>query len=523
VFAPEQIASRLGDRFQLLTGGSRTALPRQHTLRALIDWSYDLLSEPECALLRGLSVFAGGWTFEAAEAIAPDLDVLNLLTQLVNKSLVVAEDQSGETRYRFLETIRQYARDRLFEADEAEVTRNRHLDYFLRLTEQARDAIENPKSTIFVTLGATDIIAQLEQLWLEFDNVRAALEWGLEHRPEDALTLAMLLWIDQVEPTEARRWLQEGLARVDALPPVEGEAAIHRAKLRIRGVIAVSSQAIRQGESAKVRPLLEDAVVKARAVGDPFILAGALGILSLALRFVGDIPAMRAPAEESVALLRQSNQKSWLGMSLITLAWAEGHAGDLEARRKHIAEALALVADTSDVMTYNFYFSASQEARALGELDAARSYLQKCFALLPLLRDRNSSAMITSELAHVGRQSGALDTATALYEETILQWKDLGHRAAVANQLECLGFIARAQGQANRAARLLSAAEALRELAGAPMMAFERVEYDREVATLHEQLDDMIFASEWAAGRAMSMDQAIGYALTKATLHQTPT
>ena len=116
VLSAEQIAARLDDRFRLLTGGSRTALPRQQTLRALIDWSYDLLPADECRLLRQLSVFAGGWTLEAAEAVGEDLDVLDVVEQLVNKSLVIAEEQGREIRYRLLETIRQYARDKLFEA-----------------------------------------------------------------------------------------------------------------------------------------------------------------------------------------------------------------------------------------------------------------------------------------------------------------------------------------------------------------------------------------------------------------------
>ena len=141
VFPAEQIATRLDDRFKLLTGGSRTALPRQQTLRALIDWSYDMLSEDERALLRRLSVFAGGWVFEAAKSICNNLDVLNLLTQLVNKSLVTMDDEGNEPRYRLLETVRQYARDKLMEAGEAEKMRNRHLDYFVQLTENAEQEL----------------------------------------------------------------------------------------------------------------------------------------------------------------------------------------------------------------------------------------------------------------------------------------------------------------------------------------------------------------------------------------------
>ena len=140
----EQIAARLDDRFRLLTGGSRTALPRQQTLRALIDWSYDLLSEPERLLLRRLSVFVGGWTFEAAEAVCSDLDVLSLLEQLVNKSLVVMEETQGQARYTMLETIRQYARDKLVESGEAAALRDRHFDYFLQLSEQAEPELSHP-------------------------------------------------------------------------------------------------------------------------------------------------------------------------------------------------------------------------------------------------------------------------------------------------------------------------------------------------------------------------------------------
>jgi predicted ATPase len=137
MLTPQQIAARLDDRFRLLTGGSRTALPRQQTLRSLIDWSYDLLSEPERLLFCQLSVFVGGWSLEAAEAVCPDLDVFDLLAQLVQKSLVVADDStaSGETRFRLLETIRQYARDKLLERGAAEGVRDRHLNYYLEFAE----------------------------------------------------------------------------------------------------------------------------------------------------------------------------------------------------------------------------------------------------------------------------------------------------------------------------------------------------------------------------------------------------
>src|SRR5579884_2251548 len=173
VFSLDQIAARLDDRFRLLTAGPRTVLPRQQTLRATVDWSYALLAEPERSLLRRLSVFAVGWTLEAAEAVAAGdgiqpYAVLDLLAQLVDKSLVLTEEQRGAVRYRLLETIRQYAHDRLQEAGEVERTRDRHLAYFLALAEEAEPKLRGVEYQRF-----------LDRLEEEHDNLRIALEWGL--------------------------------------------------------------------------------------------------------------------------------------------------------------------------------------------------------------------------------------------------------------------------------------------------------------------------------------------------------
>ena len=197
----EQISKRLDDRFRLLTGGARTALPRQQTLRALIDWSYGLLSENERLLLRRLSVFAGGWTLEAAEevgsgdGIEPD-EVLDLLTQLVNKSLVIVMEQSpsGETRYRLLETIRQYAREKLLEAGGGEVVRHRHLAYLVKLVEQAEPELYRSQQ-----------VRWSNRLEDEIDNLRMALEWALATNVESGLRIAAFPW----RFWQARGYLQE--------------------------------------------------------------------------------------------------------------------------------------------------------------------------------------------------------------------------------------------------------------------------------------------------------------------------
>jgi predicted ATPase len=183
VLTIEQIATRLDDRFRLLTGGSRTAMRRQQTLRALIDWSYDLLSVEERILFRRLAVFAGGWTLEAAEAVCPGTglkedDVLDLLTALADKSLVVFEGQGEEKRYRFLETVRAYAGEKLFDFEEAALIRRQHCDWCLVLAEKAEPELFGPKTPIWI-----------RRLEADYANIRAALDWCLETDVESGLRL----------------------------------------------------------------------------------------------------------------------------------------------------------------------------------------------------------------------------------------------------------------------------------------------------------------------------------------------
>jgi predicted ATPase len=189
VLTTEQIAARLDDRFHLLTGGSRTALPRQQTLRALIDWSWELLTPTEQLLLPSLSVFAGGMTLEGIEAVCAGdgldvYDVLDVLSELVDKSLVmVRREQEQETRYWLLETIRQYARERLGTTEQGATLRRRHLNYFLHLTEQAEPALFGP-----------DQAAWLQRLDKELDNLRLALKWALETDREAGVRLITTVW-----------------------------------------------------------------------------------------------------------------------------------------------------------------------------------------------------------------------------------------------------------------------------------------------------------------------------------------
>ena len=231
LFTPQQIADRLDDRFKLLTGGSRTAIPRQQTLRALIDWSYHTLNEIEQRTFRRLAVFSGGWTFEAAEAVVGEL-AFDGLAGLVNKSLVNVEEQGGASRYRFLETIRQYAMDKLVETGEAIETRTRHLDYMLIFSDQ-------DKPNYF------DIYLEwLDKLDSEHDNLRIALEWAVANDIEKAIRLGIKVgwyWSTRDYISEALFWYRTILQRSETLSGHEAERATIYSQMGWMSILAANT------------------------------------------------------------------------------------------------------------------------------------------------------------------------------------------------------------------------------------------------------------------------------------------
>jgi len=507
VFSPEQIAARLDDRFKLLTGGSRTALPRQQTLRALIDWSYDLLIEPERDLFQRLSVFAGGWTFEAAESVCRDLDVLDLLPQLINKSLVAVDESEGEARYRLLETVRQYARDKLFESGRVADVRQHHLDYFVGLAEEGQTEFFGPGMLIWLKRGNA-----------ETDNLRAALEWALESQPETALRLASplanLLSL-RSQMSEARTWCQAALSRAEALPPVEGEAARARASARADVLSAMAWAAITQGDHRAGLAAAQESASLAREFGDTRRLAQVLQTLSLAATFLGELPLADSSAKESEAISRQMGYNAELAMTLTALAqntFVRG--GDPVRAQVYMNEAVALAqASGSPWVTSYLEMIRGMQAFQRGDVAQGRESAARLTAYYAELGDRRMFHSVRSEQAHGLRRYGELDEALGIYRETILGWQELGHRAAVAHQLECIASILAQRGEGGRAAMLLGAAEVLREACGSPMTLTERPEYDQAVADLRTQLDGSALDSAWAGGRKMTMDEAIHVAL----------
>jgi predicted ATPase/class 3 adenylate cyclase len=505
VFSPGEIASRLDDRFRLLTGGSRTALERHQTLRALIDWSYDLLSDGEQTLLRQLSVFAGNWTFEAAEAVCSDLDVLTLLTQLINKSLVIVDESESSTRYRLLETIRQYGRDKLLEAGESEQARNRHLDFFLIFAETAETYIDGPGELEWGILFDA-----------EYDNLRTALEWGLEQDVEKALRLGSavpLFWIKRGYEGEGRRLLMEALTRAQTLWSEATTPEWIMLQARVWNALGYFANA--QGDTIGSLKAFEKSAELFRQVGEKRMLARALSFIGLSKRFFGQTEAAYAAAEEAVALAREVGDKATIGGALSNMAGIMAFTErDLNKVRAYAEEGIRLLREAgSQWVTAMTLYGYGAFAARWGFYEEARSHFEASLTLLTELRDRHRIGMIHSELAHLERLQGHFAQAKSLYRETIQEWQKIGHRAAVAHQLECFAFVAKAQEEDQRAAKLFGAAEILRENANLPMNPMEQIEYDREVKDLRTNMGEAIFAKTWAEGRAMTMEQAISYAL----------
>lgn len=502
-FSPEQIASHLDDRFRLLTGGSRTALPRQQTLRALIDWSYELLSGDERTLLRKLSVFAGGWTYEAAEAVCSELDVLDLLTQLVNKSLVAMENEGREPRYRLLETVRQYARDKLLEMGDTEATRDAHFYYFFGLAERVA-----PKLRRF---GASEWVEQLD---LEHDNIRAAMQWGLDSHVEDVLRMIPLLlyfWNRRGYEEEGRNLIREALRRTEQLREIEGEDAHRRQRLIGEVWHSLAMLAYSQGDNTHAVEASEQAAALARQLNDKRLLAIALGFEASGAMFLGNTEGIQALLQEGLAAANESGDPYAVGLPLAMYALASGLVtGDFAAASADLEKGYKLLKESGDDWGATMSrLSAGMIAKYRGDYAEARKQFTAIEPLFRDLGDQHRINMVRSELAHIEGYEGHYQQAESMYRETIKVWQRIGHRAAVAHQLESLAAMAQHKEDGERAARLFGAAEALREKILIPMTVREQQEYDRHVTDLRAGMDPERFEPAWQSGRLLSMDQAV--------------
>lgn len=505
LFTPQQIAERLDDRFKLLTGGSRTALPRQQTLRALIDWSYLTLNEMEQDVLRRLAVFSGGWTFDAAESVAGEIEVMDGLSGLVNKSLVNVEEKEGESRYRYLETIRQYAMEKLLESGDAVNARNRHLTHFM---EYSRRAEEN--------FGTAQRLLWVNRLEMEHDNLRSALGWALESNPESALQMVCSLavfWLSRSYMSEGCSWCQAAISRAEAL----SLTGPNMDQTRARAYSALAMLSITRGDHQTGQLAARQAVALAHQLDDPLQLARALDALGISYAFLGDETLAFESLRESEAICRKFGYKDELAGVLQSLAYVtiEMHGPQAsEQLQSYLEEILVLsqgsVDPDSAVRTEGIL---ARLAFHRGDLAEARKHADLMLDLHREMGDQLSVTGHQTEMAHVARQIGNFQEALALYRETLPDWQKMGHRGAVAHQLECFAFIAKAREQGERAVKLMSAAEALRLASNSPRTPKERIEYDSELEALRAGMDEKEFHFLWTEGQSMNIEQAVDFAL----------
>jgi non-specific serine/threonine protein kinase len=475
VLSVEQIHARLEDRFRLLSGGSRSALARQRTLEAAMNWSYELLLDAERRLLSRLSVFPGGWTLEAAEEVcAGDSiareDVVDLLAHLADKSLVVVEDSTtGEPRYRFLETVRQYGRERLLQSGETESVRERHAIFFSELARHAEPE-----------LRAADQVAWLNRLQLEHDNLRAALEWWLAAPPRriEALALAAAIWwfwMKRGHLSEGRQWLERALAgAADAAP-----------RLRIKAMTGLWHMTYFRGDFATTNRVLDECLAQAREAGDAGSAAFSFfGQALLAMERSADFDTVLTLAAECENAANASPDLWYQSLPLFLRAYGAMNSGD-----------------------YN----------------RAVELFERMASLNRRTRDKWIVCMTLGNFAMVRILQRQYADARALAVEGILLGRALGDRLATGWCLECLAAADAAETRFVRAVRLWGAVEALHEAIGstsfATISAWVRDPY---VNIARESLDGRTFAAAWSEGRAMSLQQALEYALEETSHDRVP-
>jgi predicted ATPase/DNA-binding CsgD family transcriptional regulator/class 3 adenylate cyclase len=400
---PAQIAAGLDDRFRLLTGGTRQVVARQHTLEASVAWSYDLLDERERAVLRRLSVFAGGFTLDSAEAACADgtvvdeYGVLDLLSRLVDKSLIMVEDDS-DSRFRLLETVRHYATDRLVEAGETEATRSRHLGYFLDCAERAE-----------LTLAASEGPAALARLESERDNLRAALEWAETTSAHETMlrlvTALAVFWVLRGHTTEGGRWFAQALAHDDGASVVRARALWGAAHVALYGD---------DHETCDRR--CPEALAMARHVDDPWTIARATNVSSY-LSLWSDPAGARAELACSIELARSSGD-NWaeldaMKMTTIALTVEDDLDGAVAASRELFRFAARL--------GNNFYLAWHHTVMALvslrrGDFSVARDECEHSLQLCNTVGDPSTAGVTIAWLGEVEAATGDFEAARSRYE-----------------------------------------------------------------------------------------------------------
>ena len=497
VLSVAQIAARLDDRFRLLTGGKRSALPHHQTLRLCIDWGYDLLAGPEQALFRQLSVFASGWSLEATEVVCPpgSADSLELLAHLVDHSLVVVEP-GDERRYHMLETIRQYASEKLLQAGEMETSRTRHLEYF------SQYAVQASKKMIYTEESETWFM----RLRAETDNMRTALEWSLQSQQfETGLELAgaaALVWYFSGAATEGRRWLSILLDRTSgATPPRAGALS------------AASVLAYQQTDYGEARALGELGVAMWRSLNDRRGLAEAVHMLGHVVFDQGDLAAARQMFSESLELYDALNETVPHLTLVSDLGLVAYFLGDYPTARRYYQESLQAARQK------NISGDIAQTLTRLGDLERlegnyaqAEEFYRECLSKMQALNTKLEIASALHKLSFIARHADNLPKARLLLQESLILQQESGNKQGIAECLFALAGVCGAEGREPLAVQLFAAAQAFLDQVGAPLAPADRVDSERDLTALRASLGDEAFQTAWEQGKIFVVDDAISLA-----------
>ncbi len=502
LLAPRQLAQKLDERFRVLTGGDRAALPRQQTMRALIDWSYDLLSEEERALFRRLAIFAGGFTLESASAVCRDeaideFAVLDLLASLVDKSLVHAEPAAGTTRYRLLESTREYAREKLFEKSEEEAVARAHAMAYLELAEHLE-----------ITHRTLPERAWLAQVQPELENWRAALAWAFEERGDALIGQRLagaLRWPwDYLGAAEGRRWVRRALEHAGNQTPPAVVARLDLAEALLDSKLLQLPASYAASMRAKTR--FEE-------LGDELGAAEAQRQAGFALIMMGRTQEGETLLHETLPTARRLGADRAVASILQGLAYARGQAGDIAEARALYAEALALFKATD--ADWQVAFVAANLAETEFRTGNGEEALRLAGEAIAHWRSRNDANSAITTLCNMTAYLVALDrwdeardcgrealTLARDAQSDVLAVAATQHLAAVA-ALHALGDDDHA-----RAARLLGYVDARFTALDVAREYTEQQEYDRMLAALREALGESAMAKLMNEGRSWSDDQA---------------
>lgn len=515
LLSPQKLLERLDHRLQVLTGGARDAPERHQTLRNTIKWSYDLLSAEEQRLFSRLSVFVGGCTLEAAEAICGHppvgaalplqvdalplqdgaMSMLDGLSLLIDKHLLQQVEQAnGEPRLMMLETIREYALECLTASDE-DVTRRAHATWYLALAEEAARKLRSAEQR----LG-------LEQLEREYDNLRAALAWSVEQEPETALRLCAalgLFWEMLRRLSEGRQWLEKALASSSDNTGIA-------TSIRAKALNSAGGLALGQGDLARGAAFYEESLALSRELNDRHSIALAIKGQAMAARMAGDYVRSRTLFEQSLALLRELGTRWNIADILYHSALTAFLLGDPTTARSLMEEGLMLFRDLEDqrgiayslglLGFFSLFLDPSKKAQYL---------LEEALVVFRSLGDQQAIIYTLGVLGLVALLQGDYATAHARYKESLDMVSVSGDKLFIGIYLVGLGTAIAREGQPQWAAHLWGAAEILREAIGAPIPPFERQFYEQAMADARAQLGEEVFAAAWARGRTMTPEQAL--------------